>query len=212
MLESVERPAGGEPQGILVLSHGRGSHEGDLIGLADILDPEGRLLVVAPRAPLQLPGQPGYHWYIVPQVGYPDPETFTAAKQALADFQDDLWERTGLGPAQTLLGGFSMGSVMSFALGLDAERPAPAGLLCFSGFIPTVEGWQPSFSDRATLPAFIAHGAYDPVIPVEYSQIAQRKLVAAGLPVEYHEFAGDHTIDLAVLPAAAEFANQALFG
>ena len=36
-----------------------------------------------------------------------------------------------------------MGSVMSYALGLDGGRPAPAGILAFSGFIPTVEGWRP---------------------------------------------------------------------
>ena len=42
-----------------------------------------------------------------------------------------------------------MGSVMSYALGLGADRPAPAGLLIFSGFVPTVEGWEPDLTGRA---------------------------------------------------------------
>ena len=71
-----ERPADGEPAGLLVLHHGRGADEHDLLGLADVLDPERRLHVVTPRAPLQLPGWPGNHWYVVPRVGYPDPDTF----------------------------------------------------------------------------------------------------------------------------------------
>ncbi len=75
-LAFVERPAAVEPQGLLVLHHGRGTDERDLIGLADALDPAGRLHVVSPRAPLSLPGSPGFHWYLVPRVGYPDPETF----------------------------------------------------------------------------------------------------------------------------------------
>src|SRR3954471_19739964 len=102
-----ERAADGEPAGLLVLHHGRGADEQDLLGLADVLDPQRRLHVVTPRAPLQLPGWPGYHWYAVPRVGYPDPDTFAAAHAALAGFHDDLWERTGVGPERTVLGGFS---------------------------------------------------------------------------------------------------------
>ena len=92
-----ERPARGDPAGLLVLHHGRGSDEADLLGLADVLDPQRRLHVVTPRAPLQLPGSPGFHWYVVPRVGFPDPATWRAAHAALAAFHDELWERTGLG-------------------------------------------------------------------------------------------------------------------
>ena len=144
-----ERPSAGEPAGLLVLHHGRGADEQDLLGLADVLDPERRLHVVTPRGPLTLPGWPGYHWYVVPRVGYPDPETFRMAFAALAEFHDELWERTDLGPERTVLGGFSMGAVMSYSLGLPAERPAPAGILAFSGFVPVVEGWAPSLGTAA---------------------------------------------------------------
>src|SRR5690349_10337526 len=115
-----ERPARREPEGLLVLHHGRGADERDLLGLADVLDPVQRLHVVTPRAPLTIPGWPGHHWYVVPRVGYPDPETFFAARAKLAALHDELWERSGLGPERTIFGGFSMGSVMSYALGLDA--------------------------------------------------------------------------------------------
>ena len=121
-----ERPADGNAEGLLILHHGRGADEHDLLPLGDVLDPERRLHAVTPRAPLQLPGWPGFHWYVVPRVGYPDPDTFHAAYDALAAFHDELWASTGLTPEQTVLGGFSMGSVMSYALGLSADRPAPA--------------------------------------------------------------------------------------
>lgn len=85
-----ERPADGDPQGLLVLHHGRGSDENDLLSLADVLDPGQRLHVVTPRAPLTLPGWPGNHWYVVPRVGYPDPDTFWAAYKELAAFHDGL--------------------------------------------------------------------------------------------------------------------------
>src|SRR6478609_7907436 len=98
-----ERPAEGEPEGLLVLHHGRGADEQDLLSLGDVLDPQRRLHVATPRAPLQLPGWPGYHWYVVPRVGYPDPDTFHAAYAELAEFHDELWERTRVSPERTVL-------------------------------------------------------------------------------------------------------------
>src|SRR4029078_4521870 len=105
---------------------------------------------------------PGYHWYLVPRVGYPDPETFEAARAALAELHDRLWEETGVGPERSGLRGFSMGAVMSFAMGLSAERPRVAGILAFSGFVPTVEGWQPSLDDRPATRVFLDHGRKRP--------------------------------------------------
>jgi phospholipase/carboxylesterase len=205
----AERPAGGEPEGLLVLHHGRGADERDLLPLADVLDPRRRLHVVSPRAPLAPPGG-GYHWYLVPRVGTPDPDTFQAAFAELAALHDELWERTGLGPERTVLGGFSMGAVMSYALGLPAERPAPAGVLAFSGFIPTVPGWEPALADRAGLPVFIAHGRRDQVIEVRFAREAERVLREGGLSVEYRESEAGHHIDPRELPAAGTWLQRTL--
>lgn len=205
-----ERPAAGDPDGLLVLHHGRGTHEGDLLGLADALDPGRRLLVVMPRAPLQLAGSPGYHWYLVPRVGYPDHDTFHAARGALAELHDRLWEETAIPPTHTILGGFSMGSVMSYATALDADRPPVSGILAFSGFIPEVEGWQPHFEDRLDTHAFVAHGRSDPIIGIDFAHRARAQLEAGGLEVEYHESDAGHRIDPAHLRAASEWLDATL--
>jgi phospholipase/carboxylesterase len=189
-----ERPAAETPEGLLVLHHGRGTSETDLLPLADVLDPRRRLHIVTPRGPLQLPGAPGYHWYAVPRVGYPDPDTFRAAYGALAEFHDELWQRTGIVPERTVLGGFSMGTVMSYALGLGGDRPAPAGILAFSGFVPTVSAWEPQLSERTGTAVFIAHGRNDPVIEVGFARQARELLEAGGLSVEYHESDAAHYI------------------
>ena len=168
--------------------------------------------MVTARGPLQLPDWPGNHWYVVPRVGYPDPQTFHSAFGKLAEFHDELWERTGLSPGQTVLGGFSMGSVMSYALGLAPERPAPAGILAFSGFVPTVEGWTPDVNDRAQFGtrAFIAHGRRDPVMEVGFARRATELLTAGGLAVSYHESDPAHHIDPAHLPAAIRWVGTTL--
>jgi phospholipase/carboxylesterase len=197
-----ERPAAGKAEGLLVLHHGRGTDERDLLGIADLLDPEQKLHVVTPRAPLQLSGSPGYHWYLVPRVGYPDHDTFHAARAALAELHDALWEQTGIGPERTVLGGFSMGSVMSYAMTFGAERPAVAGVLAFSGFVPIVEDWQPGFEDRQETRAFIAHGRRDPIIEIGFAHRARELLEAGGIEVEYHESDIGHQLDPAHLAAA----------
>jgi phospholipase/carboxylesterase len=168
------------------------------------------LRVVTPRAPLTLPGSPGYHWYLVPRVGHPDPATFRAAREALAQLHDGLWEETGLDPARTVLGGFSMGAVMSYALGLSADRPAVAGILAFSGFVPTVDGWTPSFDDRSGTRALISHGSRDPVIGIEFAERARELLEDGGLAVEYYESELGHQIEPAHLTAARSWLEETL--
>jgi phospholipase/carboxylesterase len=209
-LTFAERPARLEPHGLLVLHHGRGSDEQDLIGLAPVLDPEERLHVVAPRAPLQLRGSPGYHWYFVPRVGYPDTDSFRSAYRELAALHDELWERTGVGPERTVLGGFSMGTVMSYALGLGGDRPAPAGILALSGFMPTVDGWEPSLADRTGTKVLIAHGRNDGVIPVTFARRARELLETAGFDVDYRESDAAHQVDAGDIPRAVGWLDATL--
>ena len=93
--------------------------------------------------------------------------------RALAAFHDELWERTGVGPERTVLGGFSMGSVMSYALGLGADRPAPAGHPRVLRLRPTVEGWKPALAGREATRVFIAHGRNDPVMAIDFAHAAR---------------------------------------
>ena len=211
-LRYLERPAVAEAEGLLVLNHGRGTDERDLLRLADHFDPEARLRVVTPRAPLTLSGSAGYHWYLVPRVGFPDVDSFDASRGALAELHDRLWEETGVGPERTVLGGFSMGTVMSYAMGLGADRPAVAGILAFSGFVPTVDGWEPSLADRQKTRVFIAHGRLDPVIEVGFAHHARELIEAGGLEVTYRESDIGHQIDPSHLADATVWLGETLPG
>jgi phospholipase/carboxylesterase len=145
----------------------------------------------------------------VPRVGYPDAATFHEAYASLAAFHDHVWERTGIASDRTILGGFSMGAVMSYALGLGADRPAPAGVLAFSGFVPTVDDWEPRLDTRSP-PVFIAHGRNDPIMEIEFARHARLLLEAGGLDVAYHESDVAHEIDSAHVPAAIDWLASAL--
>ena len=193
-MQSLYRSSAGEPQGALVLFHGRGADEHDLFPLLDILDPERRLVGATVRGPLSLPPG-GAHWYVVRRVGYPDPETFHSTYPEVAGWLDAFLTEQGVPPERAVLGGFSQGSVMSYALGLGAGRARPAGIMALSGFIPEVEGFQLDLGQAAGLPVAIGHGTHDPVIPVEFGRNAREQLEAAGAEVTYRESPMPHTID-----------------
>ena len=116
-----------------------------------------------------------------PARGEPDGALVLLHGRALAGWLDALPQALGVPWSQTVLGGFSMGAVMSYALGLGAGRPAPAGVLALSGFIPTVEGFELDLSGRQGFPVAIGHGTEDPVIPVQFARDARRRLVVFAL-------------------------------
>jgi phospholipase/carboxylesterase len=95
---------------------------------------------------------------------------------------------------------------MSYALGLGAGRPQPAGIMALSAFIPTVEGFE--LGDPAGVPVAIGHGSYDPVIPVEFGRQARDRLTEAGAEVTYRESPMPHAIDPAFLHELPDWVNS----
>jgi phospholipase/carboxylesterase len=170
-------PAGG-PAGALVLLHGRGADERDLFPLLDLLDPERRLLGVTPGGPHRLPPG-GRHWYALGGIPTPDPATFAATAPRLAAFLDGL----PVPLDRVVLGGFSQGTVMSYAMSLGPGRPRPAGLVAMSGFLPRVADWPLEPERLRGVPVGIAHGSLDPVIPAQFAAEAEATLTAAGADV-----------------------------
>jgi phospholipase/carboxylesterase len=203
----VREPAG-EPEGALILNHGRATDERDLHGLLDELDPERRLLGLTPGGPLTDVPPGGRHWYLVPRVGYPDPETFQRSYALLTEFLDETLEARGISWDRAVIGGFSMGTVMSYAVGLGEARPSPAGIVALSGFVPTVEGWRPALEGREGLPVIIHHGNRDPVIEVGFGRRAHELLEGGGLDVTYLESEAGHWLPPEILPRVREFVSR----
>lgn len=203
------RPAVSTPEGALVLFHGRGADELDLVPLLDAIDPESRLIGLTPRGPLSLPPG-GAHWYRVERIGYPDRATFADGFARAAAWLDAIPAATGVPIEHTVIGGFSQGAVMAHALGLGSGRPRPAGIVALSGFIPTVDGFQLDLDARVGLPVAIGHGSADPVIGVEFGREARDRLEAAGMKVAYRESPMAHSIDPSFITELQAWTRAAL--
>ncbi|MBI2706620.1 MAG: serine esterase [Actinobacteria bacterium] len=143
---------------LLVLLHGRGSNEGDIISLADHL-PDG-VAYAAVRAPIAEGG--GYAWFANRGIGRPIAESLAETMAWFRAWLDD----TAPAGRPVVLVGFSGGA--AFACGLildDPDRYTGAailyGTLPFDARVPTTAG-------RLTgLPVLVAHGDTDTVIPAD---------------------------------------------
>ena len=191
-LHHAIRPARHKPLGALVLLHGRAVSEEDLIPLFDVLDPDRRLIGIAPRGPLQFPPG-GYHWYAPSKLGSPDPDSFAETYERVNTWLEQLSAAISVLPHKTVLGGFSQGAVLAYALSVDRMRPRPAGVLAMSGFLPHELELDPETVKG--LPVLITHGSEDPIIPVAEGRQARDRLEAAGAQVEYLESPVPHAVD-----------------
>ncbi|MGC1165415.1 MAG: hypothetical protein WA862_04840 [Solirubrobacterales bacterium] len=100
---------------------------------------------------------------------------------------------------------------MSYAMGLGGDRPALTGILAFSGFVPVVDGWEPSLADRRSTRAFIAHGRR--ARSWRWGSRGARDLLeAGGLAVEYRESDLGHQIEPSHLRDASAWLGETLAG
>jgi phospholipase/carboxylesterase len=184
--------SGEPPHPCLLLLHGRGADEHDLLGLAGLLDP--RLFCVSARAPLRAPGLPGYQWHTSLATGSPEPVSMLQSLSRLRQLLGELAGAYPVDPERLFVLGFSQGAAMTLAL-TSAEPAAVAGALALSGF------WPPAARAEALKgkPLFVAHGTADPILPVHFGRGVRDSLRAAGADLTYREYPMAHQITEAEL-------------
>lgn len=182
-------PPGPGPHPLLLILHGRGANEHDLLPLASGLDP--RFLVVSPRAPLARWG--GYHWYDLIEMGTPEPATYTQGLQALRRFVGELLAAYPVAADQLYLLGFSQGAMMSGSL-LMTQPETIAGAVLLSGYLPLEQDLAVQKERLAGKPVFIGHGTADNVLPIHHGREARDFFQAAGADLSYHEYPMGHQI------------------
>jgi phospholipase/carboxylesterase len=186
-------PDGDSPP-LLLLLHGLGSNEGDLIGLASELD--GRFFSVSARAPYAMGGD-SFAWFGV-QFGPGEPviqaEEAERSRLALLRFIDELVAAYGLDAARVYLLGFSQGAIMGLGLALTAPEEV-AGVVAMSGrILPGILPLMAAPDRLRGLPIFIAHGKGDSVLPIAHGRAAREVLSRLPVHLDYREYEMGHEI------------------
>jgi len=175
----------------LILLHGYGAGERDLLPIAHALDP--RLRAVSLQGPIAL-GGPMRAWFNLGQDARGritfDPD---AARAAVRSATDAVEEIAATSPRPLLLG-FSQGA--GIALGVSLLRPdLAAGVLSFSGVTRALEDRDHAPVEKLRgFPVFAAHGLDDPLLPIELGRHLRGTLEALGVDVEWHEYPMEHMV------------------
>jgi phospholipase/carboxylesterase len=188
-LRSIELPprAAGLHRSLVML-HGFGADEHDLLPIAHELDP--RLRAISLQAPIALDAG-GRAWFNLEQT--PDGFAFDPAEvEGGVRLAIEAVEEIARHTPQPILCGFSQGAAMALSVAL--ARPAlTSDVLVFSGVPPRVE--QDAAPDSLhALRVFVAHGSYDPLIPVEIGRATRDLLQRAGASVTYREYPMGHMV------------------
>ena len=179
---------------MLVLLHGIGANENDLVPLAGDFDP--RLLVVSLRAPR--PYHDGWAWF---GLDFPAPgevvPNVDQAHETVADLVRWLAAapaRLGADPQQVYVLGFSQGAMVSLAV----LRTAPerlAGVVALSGLFDDRLVASPAADAAvARVPVFVAHGVDDRVLPIADGRAIRERFQPVVEDFTYREYPMAHTI------------------
>lgn len=212
-LSGPSRPpvAGDKPARLVILLHGRGADGNDLLDLQRFW---GQLVseaeFISPNAPFPCDTAPGgYQWFSVQDRS---PDSVLAGVRATAPsldaFIDEELQKRGLSESDTVLVGFSQGTMMALYVGLRRARPF-AGIIGYSGRLVAAHLLAEELRSRP--PVLLVHGTDDTRVPFPSMTEAETALRSAGVPVETLACVGtEHSIDQEGLLRGGRFLQQML--
>jgi len=174
----------------LILLHGRGASEDDLLGLVPYLP--SQFLVIAARAPFSFT-YGGATWYDMLSVGTPQPEQFAESFERLVQFIHDVKTHYPVDPERLFFLGFSMGTVMSYAFALTHPEET-RGVVAHSGYVPEDTSLAFKWDRLKGKRFFVAHGTQDPVIGIQFARRAKELLGKTEANVTYKEYPIPHSM------------------
>jgi phospholipase/carboxylesterase len=172
-----------KPKNLVVLLHGYGADAKNLLFLAEFWKKHcPNTVFVAPNAPHPMSDTSGYMWF---EVGDLSPRYLDVGikriRPQILSFVQKIQAAYSISSNRTIISGFSQGAMLALAIGLLGP-PVCAGILSFSGGLYTGGKSFKSINTKVCL----VHGTQDLVVSKNMSELAQNRLLKAGISVECH--------------------------
>lgn len=219
----TDREGGGDGP-LVVLMHGFGASGDDLVGLYRALGVDRAVRFAFPAAPHALPGMYGARaWWEIDMAsieramasGQPrdltldEPPGLAGAHDAVVEMLNALQADLGVTDAQTVLGGFSQGSMLACDVMLVGQRDF-AGLAVLSGTLLASSRWVPAMPARKGVPVFQSHGQSDAMLGFGFAERLRDEFTKAGSDVTFVSFRGGHELPMSVLQGLEAFLQRVL--
>ncbi len=201
-LEFVERVIGSEPRHAVIWLHGLGADGYDFEPLVPELNlpadkPVRFLFPHAPRQPVTINGGMVMRaWYDITGTEMVRHEDDAGIRRSAAAVRNLIANENarGIPTDRIILAGFSQGGAIALHTGLRHPESL-AGILALSTYLPLSAQLEAEAhaANRAT-PIFMAHGLYDPVIPLILAESSRTRLQEAGYSVQWHSYPMPHAV------------------
>jgi phospholipase/carboxylesterase len=201
-LPVVEIETDDSPAYAIIWLHGLGADGNDFVPIVNELElPSGAsvrfIFPHAPERPVTINN--GYvmrAWYDIYHAAFNDHQDKSGIQgsQKAVDALIEKEMRRGIPSNRIVLAGFSQGGAMALQAGLRQSNPL-AGIIALSCYLPLAESLAAEASSaNAATPIFMAHGNYDPVVPMILAMKSKDKLLASSYSLEWHEYPMAHTV------------------
>jgi phospholipase/carboxylesterase len=199
LLETVEIAPRGSPDLAVIWLHGLGADGHDFEPIVPELRLKRAVRFVFPHAPIRPVtingGMEMRAWYDIVgfDPGKDDGDGIRASAAAVTRLVDREVER-GVAAERIVLAGFSQGGAIALHLALGEPRRL-AGVIALSTYLPLAPTLKREKSTaNASLPIFMAHGEYDPVIPLAHAETSRRILEREGYVIDWHVYPIPHSV------------------
>ena len=205
LLESIEIATGKNPSASVIWMHGLGADGSDFVPIVNELELDGTppirfLFPHAPMRPVTINnGTVMRAWYDV-SLGDLEGNSRRADERGVRESQAQITallereEKRGVEPAHIVLAGFSQGGAIALQTGLRYPRKL-AGVMALSTYLPLAESLpQEAAPANKTTPIFMAHGIYDPLVPLMMGAGSMTLLTGLGYPVEWRQYPMPHSV------------------
>jgi len=184
----------------LLLLHGTGGDEKDLLGLGRALD--GAASLLSPRGTVLERGMPRFFCRLAE--GVFDLDDLTLRTHELADFVANAAARYGFDPGRVIAVGFSNGANIAASTLLLRPETLAAAIL----FRPMTPLTPETLPDLSGVPVLIGSGRRDPIVPIADAERLAALLRRAGAAVTHHWEASAHNLIQGDLDVAREWLAQ----
>jgi phospholipase/carboxylesterase len=116
----------------------------------------------------------------------------------------------GIDPENIILAGFSQGGAIALHVGLRYPKRL-GGIIALSTYLPMADSLQGEASEaNRDIPMYMAHGLYDPVLPLPLGEASRERLGRLGYTVDWHTYPMPHSVLPQQLIDIGRFINNTL--